>query len=98
MLRSMVDVPGQLNCAPFAGHVLEPDGARRVAGAERMRRLPPANFSARSTIGANVRRDRPALVAPIAAALGHEVIAREIEVADVGAVTARAGNLARKRN
>jgi response regulator NasT len=30
-----------------------------------------------------------ALVAPIVAALGHEVIAREIEVGDVGAVTAR---------
>jgi AmiR/NasT family two-component response regulator len=38
---------------------------------------------------ANERRDRLALVAPIVAALGHEVIAREIEVADVGAVTAR---------
>ena len=30
-----------------------------------------------------------ALVAPIVAALGHEVIAREIEVNDVGVVTAR---------
>ncbi len=38
---------------------------------------------------ANERKDRLALVAPIVAALGHEVIAREIEVADVGAVTAR---------
>jgi AmiR/NasT family two-component response regulator len=38
---------------------------------------------------ANERRDRLALVAPIVAALGHEVIAREIEVNDVGAVTAR---------
>ncbi len=38
---------------------------------------------------ANERADRLALVAPIVAALGHEVIAREIEVADVGAVTAR---------
>src|SRR5215204_4199355 len=38
---------------------------------------------------ANERRDRLALVAPIVAALGHEVIAREILVADVGAVTAR---------
>jgi AmiR/NasT family two-component response regulator len=37
---------------------------------------------------ANERRDRLALVAPIVAALGHEVIAREIEVNDVGAVTA----------
>jgi AmiR/NasT family two-component response regulator len=38
---------------------------------------------------ANERTDRLALVAPIVAALGHEVIAREIEVEDVGAVTAR---------
>src|SRR4029077_20386305 len=38
---------------------------------------------------ANERKDRLALVAPIVAALGHEVIAREINVADVGAVTAR---------
>jgi hypothetical protein len=38
---------------------------------------------------ANERRDRLALVAPIVAALGHEVIAREIQVKDVGAVTAR---------
>src|SRR6476619_712654 len=38
---------------------------------------------------ANERKDRLALVAPIVVALGHEVIAREIEVADVGAVTAR---------
>jgi AmiR/NasT family two-component response regulator len=38
---------------------------------------------------ANERKDRLALVAPIVAALGHEVIAREIEVDDVGPVTAR---------
>src|SRR5215217_5947879 len=38
---------------------------------------------------ANERRDRLALVAPIVVGLGHEVIAREIEVKDVGAVTAR---------
>ncbi len=38
---------------------------------------------------ANERKDRLALVAPIVASLGHEVIAREIEVQDVGAVTAR---------
>ena len=38
---------------------------------------------------ANERKDRLALVAPIVAALGHEVIAREIEVEDVGAVTVR---------
>jgi AmiR/NasT family two-component response regulator len=38
---------------------------------------------------ANERKDRLALVAPIVASLGHEVIAREIEVRDVGAVTAR---------
>src|SRR5579859_6953955 len=38
---------------------------------------------------ANERKDRLALVAPIVAGLGHEVIAREINVEDVGAVTAR---------
>jgi AmiR/NasT family two-component response regulator len=38
---------------------------------------------------ANERKDRLALVAPIVAELGHEVIAREIEVKDVGRVTAR---------
>jgi AmiR/NasT family two-component response regulator len=38
---------------------------------------------------ANERKDRLALVASIVTALGHEVIAREIDVADVGTVTAR---------
>jgi AmiR/NasT family two-component response regulator len=38
---------------------------------------------------ANERKDRLALVVPIVIGLGHEVIAREIEVEDVGAVTAR---------
>jgi AmiR/NasT family two-component response regulator len=38
---------------------------------------------------ANERRNRLALVAPIVAGLGHEVIAREIDVTEVGAVTAR---------
>jgi AmiR/NasT family two-component response regulator len=38
---------------------------------------------------ANERKDRLALVAPIVVALGHEVVAREIDVEDVGPVTAR---------
>jgi len=38
---------------------------------------------------ANERKDRLALVAPIVIRLGHEVIAREIDVEEVGAVTAR---------
>src|SRR5438874_2858873 len=38
---------------------------------------------------ANERKDRLALVAPIVVALGHDVIAREIEVEDVGKVTAQ---------
>jgi AmiR/NasT family two-component response regulator len=38
---------------------------------------------------ANERRERLSLVASIVAALGHEVIAREIEVDEVGALTAR---------
>ena len=38
---------------------------------------------------ANERKDRLALVAPIVAALGHEVIAREIDADEVGPVTAK---------
>ena len=38
---------------------------------------------------ANERKDRLAIVAPVVVGLGHEVIAREIDVEDVGAVTAR---------
>src|SRR5690348_5216575 len=38
---------------------------------------------------ANERKDRLAVVAPIVADLGHEVIAREIDVTEVGGVTAR---------
>jgi AmiR/NasT family two-component response regulator len=37
---------------------------------------------------ANERKDRLDLVAPIVATLGHDVVAREIDVEDVGAVTA----------
>jgi response regulator NasT len=38
---------------------------------------------------ANERRDRLELVVPIVASLGHEVIARSVEVDEVGALTAR---------
>jgi AmiR/NasT family two-component response regulator len=38
---------------------------------------------------ANERKDRLALVASIVVALGHEMIAREVDVEEVGAVTAR---------
>ncbi len=38
---------------------------------------------------ANEREDRLALVTPIVLGLGHEVIAREIDVGEVGPVTAR---------
>ncbi len=38
---------------------------------------------------ANERKDRLELVAPIVVALGHEVIAREVDIEDVGPVTAR---------
>src|SRR5918992_6113650 len=56
--------------------------------------MPPEGMSTRETdhlrvLIANERRDRLALVAPIVATLGHEVIAREIEVDEVGPVTAR---------
>jgi response regulator NasT len=38
---------------------------------------------------ANERRDRLALLAQVVTGLGHEVIAREVDVREVGAVTAR---------
>jgi two-component system, response regulator / RNA-binding antiterminator len=38
---------------------------------------------------ANERRDRLELLAQVVTGLGHEVIAREIDVSEVGAVTAR---------
>src|SRR6476660_1273965 len=38
---------------------------------------------------ANERRDRLELLAQVVAGLGHEVIAREIDVSEVGAVTAK---------
>jgi len=38
---------------------------------------------------ANERRDRLELLAQVVAGLGHEVVAREIDVSEVGAVTAR---------
>lgn len=38
---------------------------------------------------ANERRDRLELLAQVVAGLGHEVIAREVDVKEVGAVTAR---------
>jgi AmiR/NasT family two-component response regulator len=38
---------------------------------------------------ANERKDRLRMVAPIVASLGHEVIAREIEIEEVGLVTSR---------
>jgi AmiR/NasT family two-component response regulator len=65
---------------------LDPPPARTLEG--------DAEMSHRETehlrvLIANERKDRLALVAPIVAALGHEVIAREIDVEDVGAVTAR---------
>src|ERR1051325_10147765 len=65
---------------------LDPPAGRTLAG--------EAGMSHRETehlrvLIANERKDRLALVAPIVAALGHEVIAREIKVEDVGAVTSR---------
>src|SRR4051812_17674394 len=38
---------------------------------------------------ANERRDRLELLAQVVAGLGHEVIAREIDVREIGSVTAR---------
>ena len=51
--------------------------------------MEPATTDHLRVLIANERKDRLALVAPIVVSLGHEVIAREIEVEDVAAVTAR---------
>src|SRR5947199_6300406 len=50
--------------------------------------LPDGTSHLRALI-ANERKDRLALIAPILVALGHEIVAREIDVADIGSVTAR---------
>jgi hypothetical protein len=60
----------------------------------RLDSAPPTGDELRETehlrvLIANERKDRLALVAPIVAGLGHEVIAREIEVQDVGPATAK---------
>jgi AmiR/NasT family two-component response regulator len=65
---------------------LDPPAGRTLAGDEEMSQRETEHLR---VLIANERKDRLALVAPIVAALGHEVIAREIEVEDVGAVTAR---------
>jgi response regulator NasT len=96
---------GLHSSTPCAGRVFEPEerppsawGKTLEEGYQRRRRRLDSSasnsMSYRDTehlrvLIANERRDRLALVAPIVAALGHEVIAREVEVNDVGAVTAR---------
>src|SRR5471030_2332335 len=58
-------------------------------GARRTRQMTELDTKHLRVLIANERKDRLALVAPIVASLGHEVIAREVEVSDVGRVTAR---------
>jgi response regulator NasT len=80
-----------------------PEAALAAGRAERARRLtdgfvgryaPPLNAGAQDmtvlrVLVANERQDRLADVAALVAGLGHEVIAPQIEVSEVGAVTAR---------
>lgn len=75
-------------------HIVSVRGLASVPSAIRRRVRAIAGSSHRDTehlrvLIANERSDRLALVVPIVAALGHEVVAREIDVEDVGAVTAR---------
>jgi AmiR/NasT family two-component response regulator len=74
--RTKGDVPSKLD--PPAGRTLAGDAEMSHRETEHLR-----------VLIANERKDRLALVAPIVASLGHDVIARAIEVEDVGAVTAR---------
>jgi len=53
------------------------------------RRVPEDEIRQLRVLIANERRDRLQLLAQVVAGLGHEVIAREISVQEVGAVTAR---------
>ena len=67
-----------------------PTGAVGACGRVRLAFPGAASMTDRETdnlrvLIANERKDRLALVAPIVVALGHEVIAREIDVDDVGA-------------
>src|SRR6476661_7319167 len=51
--------------------------------------MPTTDFQHLRVLIANEKRDRLELLAQVVAGLGHEVIAREIYVKEVGAVTAR---------
>src|ERR1700677_2801166 len=68
------------------GMTPEPAGPRMGAARSPMSHLETDHLR---VLIANERKDRLELVVPIVVALGHEVIAREIDVTDVGAVTAR---------
>ena len=57
--------------------------------AEASRAMTSVETSNLRVLIANERRDRLELLAQVVASLGHEVIAREIDVREVGAVTAR---------
>jgi hypothetical protein len=66
----------------------------RVDGAEELRSGPPHQMSAPESehlrvLIANEKRERLELLARVVAGLGHEVIARETDVKDVGSATAR---------
>jgi response regulator NasT len=60
-----------------------------LGGRERLEMTHAPEMEHLRVLIANERSDQLALVAPIVVALGHEVIAREVEVQDVGDVTAR---------
>ncbi len=61
-----------------------------MTAAEGLRTDPPADPTDHlRVLIANERQDRLALVALVVVGLGHEVVAREIDVQDVAAVTAR---------
>jgi len=66
-----------------------PDGARIGLLARAPQLVSDAEISPLRVLIANERRDRLALLAQVVAGLGHEVIAREIDVKEVGPVTAR---------
>jgi AmiR/NasT family two-component response regulator len=67
----------------------EPKALTRGAALSCLPLVTGADTSHLRVLIANERRDRLALLAEVVAGLGHDVIAREIDVREVGSVTAR---------
>ena len=83
-------MPGPSTAGPPPSRLGETDvGAATSQGAPAGSPLAGQAADQLRVLIANERKDRLSIVAAVVVALGHEVIAREIDVEDVGPVTAR---------